>query len=427
MPPFSHSQCLSICNALQNEPDFASLCMAFDQHLKQLFSTDQWAIFGLDSSKNTWSNFTDCHTSLVSGQSRRAIVLTLELKNALVSTIRDPQTCSGYFPKSGEWLLPFSLSNNKHFVVYLKLPLQLHIDEELQTHFSQVVTSSFKNAFLQKLLREEKADHSGVRHSLDKTLNDKNRLLEQFHTLHKISQRLWNTQSMDNMLHTAVYECVKALDFDRMAIFLLHSHSGLVKGTYGTDTKGKVVSEHHYVTSIHEHPIAQSTLDRKQLIAISEDTILTHGKDNVGYGWNGFISLWDGREPLGWIACDNLLSGTPLKDYHHQLLKFLGITLSQHLIHQRSQGELKTLNQSLEMRVAQRTTQLESANKMLEKLSREDSLTGLLNRRALDEIIDIEWRRAQRHQTPISMLIIDIDFLNNSMIYMAMPQVMTAL
>ena len=39
-----------------------------------------------------------------------------------------------------------------------------------------------------------------------------------------------------------------------------------------------------------------------------------------------------------------------------------------------------------------------------------DSLTGIPNRRRLDEILKDEWGRALRYQTPVSLLMIDIDF-----------------
>ncbi|MEH2482837.1 diguanylate cyclase (GGDEF)-like protein [Nitrobacteraceae bacterium AZCC 2146] len=38
-----------------------------------------------------------------------------------------------------------------------------------------------------------------------------------------------------------------------------------------------------------------------------------------------------------------------------------------------------------------------------------DSLTGLCNRRRLDEVIELEWLRSRRTQTTISFLMIDID------------------
>ena len=45
----------------------------------------------------------------------------------------------------------------------------------------------------------------------------------------------------------------------------------------------------------------------------------------------------------------------------------------------------------------------------LERLSRYDALTGLLNRRAIDEILAQEEQRARRLSGPLSVLMIDID------------------
>lgn len=44
------------------------------------------------------------------------------------------------------------------------------------------------------------------------------------------------------------------------------------------------------------------------------------------------------------------------------------------------------------------------------RLSSHDSLTGLHNRRAFDERIDEEWRRAMRGEYPLSLLFVDVDF-----------------
>jgi len=60
--------------------------------------------------------------------------------------------------------------------------------------------------------------------------------------------------------------------------------------------------------------------------------------------------------------------------------------------------------------VDEQTHELVEANKKLELLSQTDGLTGLANRRLMDEFLDREWLRAIRHRSPISLLIIDIDF-----------------
>ena len=46
----------------------------------------------------------------------------------------------------------------------------------------------------------------------------------------------------------------------------------------------------------------------------------------------------------------------------------------------------------------------------LSRISFVDALTGLANRRRLDETLQTEWQRAQRLQTSLCIIIIDIDF-----------------
>ena len=53
--------------------------------------------------------------------------------------------------------------------------------------------------------------------------------------------------------------------------------------------------------------------------------------------------------------------------------------------------------------------QLKAQADLLRTLSSLDPLTGIPNRRTLDERLTLEWRRAQRHQHPLSLLMIDID------------------
>jgi len=54
--------------------------------------------------------------------------------------------------------------------------------------------------------------------------------------------------------------------------------------------------------------------------------------------------------------------------------------------------------------------ELEESNKKLQELSSLDGLTGIANRRQFDESLDKEWRRAERNNTSLSLILIDIDF-----------------
>jgi diguanylate cyclase (GGDEF)-like protein/PAS domain S-box-containing protein len=46
----------------------------------------------------------------------------------------------------------------------------------------------------------------------------------------------------------------------------------------------------------------------------------------------------------------------------------------------------------------------------LQDLSFKDGLTGLANRRRFDSLVDVEWSAARRCQTPLSLVMVDIDF-----------------
>ena len=56
------------------------------------------------------------------------------------------------------------------------------------------------------------------------------------------------------------------------------------------------------------------------------------------------------------------------------------------------------------------TEELAGKNQLLERVAREDSQTGLANRRHFNETIEAEVRRATRNNLPLSLVICDIDF-----------------
>ncbi|GAB1233306.1 hypothetical protein UT4_17730 [Ferrigenium sp. UT4] len=56
-----------------------------------------------------------------------------------------------------------------------------------------------------------------------------------------------------------------------------------------------------------------------------------------------------------------------------------------------------------------RIKELEQELMQVSELVREDQLTGALNRRGLDEAIDVELKRADRNRTPLSVALLDID------------------
>jgi diguanylate cyclase (GGDEF)-like protein len=78
--------------------------------------------------------------------------------------------------------------------------------------------------------------------------------------------------------------------------------------------------------------------------------------------------------------------------------------------------QLRQLNSELEQRVLERTRALQEANQLLEQRARElehlaltDPLTGLLNRRAMEELARFELKRHARYPGALTIGLIDID------------------
>jgi diguanylate cyclase (GGDEF)-like protein len=71
--------------------------------------------------------------------------------------------------------------------------------------------------------------------------------------------------------------------------------------------------------------------------------------------------------------------------------------------------QLRQRNAEMERTVNEKTEALRKANEHLSELSFADALTGLANRRRLDETLALEWRRAARLKSSLAVIIVDID------------------
>ncbi|MGR5061687.1 GGDEF domain-containing protein [Photobacterium sp. DNB22_13_2] len=272
-----------------------------------------------------------------------------------------------------------------------------------------LLASELNTSMTDAIIQDEHSGRRIAERELKIRQHEQHSLQKQLQALHDISFRLWRADSIDNMLFTAVDEAKKQLNIDRMAIFLFKPGNRM-QGTYGSDIYGKTVNEYYFETQIPDLWFSVHALQKnEEYLAIEENTPLYHNLKVVGFGWSAYISLWDEDTPIGWIACDNLLSGMPLPSHLHQLLKQFAFIVSQHLVRRQAEEKLIQLNTELELRVAERTQALQQANEKLEKVSREDPLTQVANRRQFDERFLDEWRRAERHSLPISLLIIDVD------------------
>ncbi|WP_369091486.1 diguanylate cyclase [Massilia sp. X63] len=70
---------------------------------------------------------------------------------------------------------------------------------------------------------------------------------------------------------------------------------------------------------------------------------------------------------------------------------------------------LQAANENLEHRVAERTAELETQSKQLERLAQHDSLTGLINYRQLTRLLERALARATRRDSVVVIMFIDLD------------------
>lgn len=100
------------------------------------------------------------------------------------------------------------------------------------------------------------------------------------------------------------------------------------------------------------------------------------------------------------------------------LVRLKEIDAKQPTVHSLS-ARLDKLQQEIAMRRAaeerlhESLVELERAKKQLEQLATSDSLTGIPNRRSIDDALQREWLKAMRASEPLAVMMIDIDHFKN--------------
>jgi diguanylate cyclase (GGDEF)-like protein len=106
---------------------------------------------------------------------------------------------------------------------------------------------------------------------------------------------------------------------------------------------------------------------------------------------------------------NNLVTGAFARD-RLKILKLLTAQAAISLENAKLYERLKDYSHTLEIKVAQRTADLETANQKLQRLATLDSLTQVANRRRFDEYLQQSWQRLMREQQPLSLILCDIDY-----------------
>ena len=116
------------------------------------------------------------------------------------------------------------------------------------------------------------------------------------------------------------------------------------------------------------------------------------------------MACWGGGV-LGWMLAEGFGAGIDWQIAHRT---YTGISLLGMFLCYTAEvrDRLLFFNQRQLYRQQQRTQALADR---LHRLSREDSLTSLANRRFFDEALEREWRRCKREKKPLAVMLVDVD------------------
>jgi PAS domain S-box-containing protein len=194
--------------------------------------------------------------------------------------------------------------------------------------------------------------------------------LERLKALHEVGLALASTGSFDELCRRAIELGRSRLGFDRLGMWFLDDDPDFIVGSFGVDEHGQIRDERAVRLPIDNEKFVGDIFAGQLPIYYKVDTeLLDDHYETVGRGWNAMAALWDRDRVIGYIAADNLLQRQPIESYQLEILALYGSTLGHLCIHTRADDAIRQLNAQLELRVAQRTEQLEAANKELEAFS----------------------------------------------------------
>lgn len=101
---------------------------------------------------------------------------------------------------------------------------------------------------------------------------------------------------------------------------------------------------------------------------------------------------------IGFVGCDLVNRQVRWTDHDVRQMRLVADLISNTIARQRSEAKLRKTEAELRL-----------ANQRLVQLAREDGLTGLVNRRGLDEVLQHELQRARRNAQRLTVFMIDVD------------------
>jgi PAS domain S-box-containing protein len=165
---------------------------------------------------------------------------------------------------------------------------------------------------------------------------------EQLATLQEVTNELSKAESTDDLCLQAVQLGHSRLEFDRISIWFIEEHLGILRGSFGTDEVGEVRDERKAQVEFRQEGLGWYLYSNKEPMALVEHGQLSnHLNEDVGEGDNAVAALWDGDEVIGIICVDNLLTGHSIREQELEILRLYATTLGHLITRKRAEDELR--------------------------------------------------------------------------------------
>lgn len=240
-----------------------------------------------------------------------------------------------------------------------------------------------KKAIFDKIFSENQELRDKLSHIMDISRENE----ERQHHYDKLEEAIFAAGNLSQLISSLQHELIKRFHIPLVTVALLESILGRIEGT--PLSPAETTADTLPLTSISK-TFYQNFFPRHQPLISSgllpelAEIFQASKRSKMGIGSSACIPLKAGNRLMGIL----ILASNDEKKFHpshatdfvERLGSRLGIAIENLTI--RSQ---------------------------LEKVSHTDQLTGLYNRRSLDELLPLEFERAKRYQQPLSILMIDLD------------------